>query len=81
MAVKSVFIYLFKRSPRDRVIKLHSRLIKALLGIKKSFKSIDFDLAKHGLVFKVNQRWNLFEKFQILKFRWAYWESDLAATS
>ena len=65
-----VFIYLCKRSVRDCVIKLRdNRLIKALPGIKKSFKYIDFDLAKHGLVFKVNHRWNLFEKFQILKFQ------------
>ena len=33
---------------RDCVIKLSKiRIFKALLRIKKSFKSIDFDLAKH----------------------------------
>ena len=39
------------QSPWDCVIKLHdNRLFKALLWIKKSFKSIGFDLAKHALV-------------------------------
>ena len=40
-----------KTVPRDCVIKLrNNRIFKALLRIKKSFKSIDFDLAKHALV-------------------------------
>ena len=75
-------MYSWKRSPRDCVTKLRDNgIFKALLRIKKSFKSIDFDLAKHALVFNVNHCWDLFEKFQILKLRWAYWEADLAATS
>ena len=45
-------MYSGKRSPRDCVIKLSdNRIFKELLWIKKSFKSIDFDLAKHALVF------------------------------
>ena len=40
-----------------------------LLRIKKLLKSIDFHLAKHVLKFNTNHRWNLFEKFQILKLR------------
>ena len=44
-------MYSRKRSPRDSVIKLRdNRIFKALLRIKKSFKSIDFDLAKYVLV-------------------------------
>ena len=44
-------MYLRKRSPRGCVIKLgDNRVFKALLWIKKSFKSIDFDPAKHTLV-------------------------------
>ena len=44
-------MYSRKRSPQECVIKLRdNRIIKALLWIKNSFKSIDFDLAKHGLV-------------------------------
>ena len=40
-----------KTVPRDCVIKLRdNRIFKALLRIKKSFKFIDFDLAKHTLV-------------------------------
>ena len=73
-----LFMYLRKRSPRDCVIKLCDNPI---FRIKKSFKSIDFDLAKRALASSVNHRCNLFEKFQILKLRWAYWEVDLAATS
>ena len=46
-----LFMYSRKRSPWDCVIKLRdNRIFKALLWIKKSFKSIDFDLAKHALV-------------------------------
>ena len=75
-------MYSRKRSPRDCVIKLRdNRIFKALLWIKNSFKSINFDLAKQALVSNVNPRYNLFEKFQILKLRWTYWEVDLAATS
>ena len=40
-----------------------------LLRIKKLLKPIDFHLAKHVLNFNTNHRWNLFEKFQILKLR------------
>ena len=44
-------MYSRKRSPRDCVIKLRdNRIFKALLWIKNSFKSIEFDLAKHELV-------------------------------
>ena len=44
-------MYSWKRSPRDCIIKLRdNRIFKALLWIKKPFKSIDFDLAKHALV-------------------------------
>ena len=44
-------MYLCKRSSRDCVIKLSdSRIFKTLLGIKKSFKSNDFDVVKHALV-------------------------------
>ena len=44
-------MYSRKRSLRDRVIKLRDNWIfKALLWIKKSLNSIDFDLAKHALV-------------------------------
>ena len=44
-------MYVRKRSPWNWVIKLRdNRIFKALLWIKKSFKSIDFDLAKHALV-------------------------------
>ena len=46
-----LFMYSRKRSPRDGVIKLRdNQIFKALLWIKKSSKSIDFDLAKHALV-------------------------------
>ena len=39
-------MYSRKRSPQECVIKLRdNRIIKALLWIKNSFKSIDFDLA------------------------------------
>ena len=56
-----LFMCSVKRSMQDCVIKLRdNRLFKALLRIKKSFKSIDFDLAKHVLVFKVNCSLNLF---------------------
>ena len=41
-----LFMYSQKRTPWDCVIKLHDNPIyKALLWIKKSFKSIKFDLA------------------------------------
>ena len=44
-------MYSLKRSPRECVIKLrYNGIFKTLLCIKKSFKSIDFDLAKHVLV-------------------------------
>ena len=44
-------MYSRKQSSQDCVIKLRdNRILKALLWIKKSFKSIDFDLAKHALV-------------------------------
>ena len=44
-------MYSRKRSLRDRVIKLRDNWIfKALLWIKKSLNSIDFDLAIHALV-------------------------------
>ena len=44
-------MYSRKQSSRGCVIKLgDNRVFKALLWIKKSFKSIDFDLAKHALV-------------------------------
>ena len=46
-----------------------NRIFKVLLRIKKLFKCINFDLAKHVLVFKVNHRWNLFENIQIFKLR------------
>ena len=46
-------------------------------SIKKSIKSIDFDLARHELVFIINHRWNLFQNFHIFKSRWAYWEVNL----
>ena len=46
-----LFMYSQKRSPIDCVIKLpDNRIFKALLWIKKSFKSIDFGLAEHALV-------------------------------
>ena len=63
-------MYSRKRSPRDCAIKLRdNRIFKALLRIKKLFKFIDFGLAKHALVFNVNNRCNLFEKLQTLKLR------------
>ena len=44
-------MYSWKRSPRDCVINLRdNQIFKVLLWIKKSFRSIDFDLAKHALV-------------------------------
>ena len=44
-------MYSWKRFPWDCVIKLRdNRTFKALLWIKKSFNSIDFDLEKHALV-------------------------------
>ena len=44
-------MYSQKWSPWDCITKLRdNRIFKALLWIKKSFKSIDFDLAKHALV-------------------------------
>ena len=77
-----LFMCSWKWCPRDCVIKLRdNQIFKTLLWIKKSFKSIDFDLAKHALVSNVKHRCNLFEKHQILKLRWAYWKKDLAATS
>ena len=80
-----IFIYLCihkKWSSWDCVIKLHdNRIFKALLPAKKSFKSINLGLAKHVLVFNVNHCWNLFEKIQILKLKWTYWEATLAATA
>ena len=48
-----IVIYLYtheNKSPWDCVTKSHW-ILMALLIIKKSFKSIDFDLAKHVLVF------------------------------
>ena len=46
-----LFMYSRKLSPWDCVIKLRdNRIFKVLLWIKKSFKSIDSDLAKHALV-------------------------------
>ena len=35
-------------------------IFKALLWIKKLFKSINFDPAKHALFSNVNHRWNEF---------------------
>ena len=44
-------MYSRKPSRRDYVIKLRdNRIFKALLQIKNSFKSTDFDLAKDALV-------------------------------
>ena len=44
------FMYSQKLPSQDCVIKLRdNRIFKALLWIKKSFKSIDFDLGKHAL--------------------------------
>ena len=44
-------MYSQKQSSWDCVIRLHdNRTFKALLWIKKLFKSFDFDLAKHALV-------------------------------
>ena len=52
-----LFMYSRKWSPQDCVIKLRdNRTFKALLSIKISFKSIDFDLAKHALVFPSTHR-------------------------
>ena len=46
-----LFMYSRKRSPRDCVIKLRDkRTFQVSLWIKNSFKSIDFDLAKHALI-------------------------------
>ena len=45
MYICHLFIYWRKRSPRDCVIKLRDNQIFKVL-IKKSFKFIDFDLAK-----------------------------------
>ena len=60
-----LFMYSRKRSTWNCVIKLRdNRIFKALLWIKKSYKSIDFDLAKHALVFKVNHRWNCLKNFK-----------------
>ena len=55
-------------------------IFKVLLQIKES-KRIDFDLGKHVLFFNINKFCSLFEKFQILKLRWAFWDANLAATS
>lgn len=80
-----ILIYLCiheKRSPWDCVTQLlKNPIFKALLRIKKSFKSIDFDVAKHVLVFNVDYRRNLFKKFQILRLKWTYWEANLATAS
>ena len=35
----------------------NNRILAGLLRIKKSFKTINFDLAKHVLVFNVNYHW------------------------
>ena len=49
-------MYSWKRSPQVCVSKLSdSRIFKALLEIKKSFKFNDFDVAKHALVFPPTQ--------------------------
>ena len=75
-------MYSQRRSSWDCIIKLRdNRIFKALPWIKKSFKFIDFDLAKHAYDFNVNDCWNLFEKLQILKSRWVYWKINPAATS
>ena len=45
-------MYSWKRFLQDCVIKLSdNRIFKALLWIKKSFKSIDFEQAKFALEF------------------------------
>ena len=44
-------------------------MFKAFLRIKKSFKSIDFDLAKRISIFNVKYHWNMFEKISNLKFK------------
>ena len=60
-------MYSRKRSSGDCVYKLCDiRVIKALMRMKKSFKSIDFDLAKHVLVFNINHRWILKIKMSLL---------------
>ena len=51
------FMYSWKRSPQYCVIKLRdNRMFQAFLWIKKSFKSIDIDLAKHALVSPLTHR-------------------------
>ena len=50
-----LLMYSQKRSLQDYVTKLcNNQIFKTLLWIKKSFKSIYFDLAKHALVSNVN---------------------------
>ena len=51
MMIIAIYLYTHEnKSPWDCVTKSHW-ILMALLIIKKSFKSIDFDLAKHVLVF------------------------------
>ena len=47
-----LFMYSQKNDPRETadLVLSDNRIFKTLLWIKKSFKSIDFDLAKHVLV-------------------------------
>ena len=55
-----LFTYSQKMVPVTSVTKLcDNRIFEAFMPIKKSVKSIDFDLAKQVLVF--NHRWDLFE--------------------
>ena len=52
-----LFMYLQKRSSWNCVIKLRDNwMFKALLWIKKSFESINFELAKHALVSPLTHR-------------------------
>ena len=65
-----VFMYSWKRSPRDCVLKLRgNQIFKALLWIKKSFKSFDFDLAKYTLVFNVKSSLEFVWKDSSLKIK------------
>ena len=66
-----ICLCIHEKSPRETAV-INSRaswIFKALLRIKKSFKSIDFDLVKHISVFNVKRGLNLFEKRQFLKLR------------
>ena len=60
-------IYLLSCILHDCTFKLRdNRILRCCCELRNhSFQSIDFDLTKHVLVFNVNHRWNLFEKFQI----------------